>query len=189
MESKELMIGDREPKKAQSSCIDTSRLYKLVLPLQSSVIVHDSVGGTRWTKLGQIVGLHWAIVTFSRMGPNLATSKRTYQTQSKFLHPKVKFKLWKVYSLFPTEPSPYILDLVPQPLTAQQLRIKPKPIREIFKTCLFQTHHFCQLFPSQYHLKNPPFCSFLNCCSLTCLFLGVRTRHVHTYRRQRLHLL
>ena len=38
--------------------IDTSRLYKLVLPLHSSVIVHDSVGETRWTKLGQIAGLH-----------------------------------------------------------------------------------------------------------------------------------
>ena len=56
--------------------IDTSRLYKLVLPLHSSVIDHDSVGETRWTKLGQIAGLHWAIVTFSWMGPNLATSKR-----------------------------------------------------------------------------------------------------------------
>ena len=56
-------------------------------------------------------------------GPKSSHIQKKYQTQSKFLHLKVKFKLWKVYSLqFPTEPSPYILDLVPQPLTAQQTK-------------------------------------------------------------------
>ena len=39
---------------------------------------------------------------------------------------------------------------------------------------------FLPVVPLSIPFKKSP-SSFLNCCSLTCLFLGVRTRHVHTY--------
>ena len=39
---------------------------------------------------------------------------------------------------------------------------------------------FLPVVPLSIPFKKSP-SSFLNCCSLTCLFLGVRTPHVHTY--------